>query len=150
MTIAFIRHGEPRRSESDPGLTSAGRRMAMEAGQWLASQGLTPTSIQCTPTQRTRDTAEELSLVFSGLEVRERDGEPHDLSDWRRLVAPLRRTPGLHVLVGHHPTLALLLRAFGPPPEPVPVHHYAAALLLLPAEEPAWRIHAAWPGRAAL
>ena len=147
MTIAFIRHGEPRRSESDPGLTSAGRRMAMEAGQWLASQGLTPTSIQCTPTQRTRDTAEELSLVLAARGAR-RGNELRSVglaALWRPSGAPRASTSWSGTTPRWRCCSAPSARPTSPSPYTTRRSPAAAA-----AEEPAWRIHAAWPGRAAL
>ena len=51
------------------------------------------------------------------------------------------------LLVGHHPTLHFLADTYGPPPLPVPRHHFAAALILRPVRA-RWQIEAAWPGRA--
>ncbi len=148
MVVAFIRHGEPRKGESDPELTSAGRRMASEAAQWLAGQGEAPHTIVATPTCRTRQTAEELQRVFPDAAFLQRQDCPESAADWQRLVAAVG--PGPVAVVGHHPTLAFLLAAFGPPPIPVPIRHHAAALVLRPDTAGYWKIQAAWPGRAPL
>ena len=148
MQIAFIRHGERRRNESDPALTSAGRRMASEAARWLQRQGFVPTTVVSTPTRRTRQTAEELCLVFPAAQLIEHPAEPEGEAAWEALLSELPLDRGPLVLVGHHPTVEMLLHAFGPPPVAIPPHHFASALLLEPAPGPGWRIRAAWPGRA--
>lgn len=144
--LAFMRHGERRRGESDPALTSGGRRMAREAALWLESAGFVPTRIVATPTQRTHDTREEVSLVFPSALLADHPGASPELEeDLEALLADL--TPEDTLLVGHHPTLAFLLRAFGPAPMDVPHHHFAATLLLEAGPEGRWRVSAAWPGR---
>ena len=35
MRVAFVRHGERRKGEADPELTSFGVRMVSETGAWL-------------------------------------------------------------------------------------------------------------------
>ena len=150
MRIVFIRHGERRRGESDPALTSAGRRMARETALWLASLGVQPAHVLCTPTQRTRETADELCLVFPDAARAERPESPEVAVDWDQLVETLAVAPGLAdplVLVGHHPTVDLLLRAHGPAPVPVPRPNFASALVL-DRTATGWTIAAAWPGRA--
>lgn len=155
MRIVFVRHGERRKGESDPALTSAGRRMARETALWLEDRGAAPARIVTTPTTRTRETAEELALVFSRAAVLERPESPEHRDDWDRLLDLLAREPGLDrtlCLVGHHPTVDLLLREFGPAPVPVPRHHFASALILgpvTPRRAGPWTIHSAWPGRSA-
>ena len=151
MRTVFIRHGEPRKGESDPSLTSPGRRMAREAALWLEGQGVVPVAIVNTPTARTRETAEELALVFPDAVGAERPESPEVPVDWDLLADQLAATAlpeGPLVLVGHHPTVDLLLRSYGPPPVPVPVRHYCS-VLVLDNSRTGWSISAAWPGRAA-
>lgn len=151
MRTVFIRHGERRKGESDPSLTSQGRRMAREAALWLEAQGVVPVAIVSTPTARTRETAEELALVFPDAVHTERSESPEVPVDWDLLTEQLVATTlpdGPLVLVGHHPTVDLLLRSYGPPPVPVPVHHYCS-VLVLDHSRTGWSISAAWPGRAA-
>ncbi len=156
MVVVFVRHGERRRGETDPELTSAGRRMASETGRWLAARGFAPGLIVHTPTQRTRQTAEELASVLAPSPMLVAAGMPESGAAWEALVAPLAQRLGEDarlLLVGHHPTLHFLADTFGPLPTPVPRHHFAAALVLEPAypvgEGARWRCTAAWPGRAA-
>jgi phosphohistidine phosphatase SixA len=151
MRIVFIRHGERRRGESDPALTSAGRRMARETALWLQDQGVRPAWLISTPTTRTRETAEELALVFPDAARAERPESPEVSVDWEQLTEQLADDPGLDapvVLVGHHPTVELLLDLVGPPPVPVPIRNFCSALVLDRAAT-GWTIAAAWPGRAA-
>lgn len=143
--LAFMRHGEQRRGEADPALTSAGRRMAREASLWLAGEGFAPAAIVSTPTQRTLDSQEEAALVFPSATLLQRPAAPEHTQDLDSLLSTLETGPTL--LVGHHPTLAFLLRTFGPAPQPVSHHHFSATLLLEAARPGTWRIRSAWPGR---
>lgn len=153
LTLAFVRHGQPRRVDSDPGLTSAGRRMAYETGEWLALGGLRPRLVRHTPTARTRETAEELCLSFPEAALGQGPVSPEGERDWQRLADALREElggTGSAVLVGHHPTVAFLLQAFGPAPEPVPLRNLAVGLVLEETPSSGWEISRAWPGRPAL
>lgn len=143
--LAFMRHGERRKGEADPALTSVGRRMAREACLWLADTGFVPTAIVSTPTQRTLDSQEEAALVFPDARLLRQAGEPEHPRDLEALLSGLEDGPAL--LVGHHPTLAFLLRTYGPAPQPVSHHHFSATLLLEAASPGPWAICAAWPGR---
>lgn len=143
--LAFMRHGEGRRGEADPALTSSGRSMAREASLWLEAEGFSPVRIVATSTQRTLDTQEEASLVFPAAALHRHPSAPEHPDSLQDLLDSFGEGPTL--LVGHHPTLAFLLQAFGPSPLPVSHHHFSATLLL-EAEPPApWRIRSAWPGR---
>lgn len=151
MQVVFVRHGERRRNESDPELTSAGRRMVAETGGWLAGRGFAPTLILTTPTVRTRQTVEELALILPAAPVELVPELPETAAAWEPFVNPLRARLGEGaglLLVGHHPTLHLLADRFGPLPAPLPRHHFAAALVLEPLPS-GWACTAVWPGRAA-
>ena len=160
--LIILRHAEPRRGESDPELTSAGHRMAREAGGWVA--GLLPegatTRVFHTPTHRTRQTAEAL-LEWLGDRARLStiDDLPESFPDLDMLADRLcGARPGLPVpalpptvLVGHHTTLVALARelpAGGPRPN---ARNYTAGLALVrSADTPlGWLVHATWSGRPA-
>lgn len=152
MRVVFVRHGEKRKGESDPELTSAGWRMCSETGLWLRERGVLPSRVLLTPTARTRQTAEALLDAFPAPRppLEERAELPESREDWEVLVDPLARRLGpaaCLLLVGHHPTLHFLADAYGPPPVQVPRHHFAAALVLEPGLG-GWRCADAWPGRA--
>jgi phosphohistidine phosphatase SixA len=150
MRIVFIRHGERRKGEHDPALTSAGRRMARETAEWLEAQGVCPAHVLNTPTQRTRETAEEICLVFQAAARAERPESPEVDLDWEQLIEALESDPGAAApiaLVGHHPTVDLLLRRFGPAPATIPRQNFASALVL-DSTATGWTIAEAWPGRA--
>jgi phosphohistidine phosphatase SixA len=156
MRIIFVRHGERRRGERDPELTSAGRRMARETGQWIQDwardAGATVSKLVHTPTARTRQTADEIMLVLGPVPVTVHPAEPYDVTAWQRLTGSLQGptdTGETMLLVGHHPTVDFLLRAYGPAPVTVPLHHLASALVLESPDGGAWTIAAAWPGRFA-
>lgn len=150
LQVAFVRHGERGVSSLDPDLTSAGRRMSAETGRWLAERGLRPHLALTTPTARTRQTLEEILGVIGQTPVEVHGDLPETRYDWDTLVDPLAKRlgdAGTLLLIGHHPTLHFLVDCFGPPPHPVPRHHFAAALILGPTRG-GWRVEASWPGRA--
>ncbi|MEL6347314.1 MAG: histidine phosphatase family protein [Myxococcota bacterium] len=144
MVVVFIRHGEKRRTESDPELTSAGRQMASETGRWLVTQNFIPDLIITTATHRTRQTVEEIGIVLEReIPVEERH-LPDLHRDWQDLVERLaaRHTPpAVVVCVGHHPTMNMLKRAY-PPPVEIPRRHFASAIAIEDG-----RCVGAWPGR---
>jgi phosphohistidine phosphatase SixA len=149
MQIAFVRHGERRKSEVDPELTSYGIRMVEETAQWLDSIGFRPDLSLCTTTVRTEQTADTiLSRIPSP--SRERIANAPELQDdWERWIEELSQRdpcPDSVLLVGHHPTLEMLLRCYGPTPVVVSRHHFAVGLLLAPGSN-GWSITQAWPGR---
>lgn len=152
MRITFVRHGEKRRNEADPELTSAGVRMAGETGLWLAGRGFRPDLVVLTPTARTRQTAAEILACLGPAPLRERAELPDSRQDWEawttRLAAELGDAVHL-LLVGHHPTQHMLIDSYGPPPNPVPRHHLATALILDSLPRGSWAFVDAWPGRAA-
>ncbi|MCK6502571.1 histidine phosphatase family protein [Myxococcota bacterium] len=151
MRVVFVRHGQQRAGELDGGLTSAGHRMVGETAQWLAAHQVVPDLCLHTPTTRTRQTADGLLEGHAGVRRMEVSSQPETLAEWLDLVRAWQPRLGDHgvlLLVGHHPTLGLLLHAFGPPPEPVPTGNLAAALVLDRVFTGSWVISAAWPGRA--
>lgn len=150
MQVVFVRHGERRKGEVDPELTSAGRRMAAETGAWLAARGFAPNLMLCTPTARTRQTAEELASMLPPTPLEFHNELPEARDDWEALMAAMDRRLGSAaslLLVGHHPTLHFLADTFGPLPAVVPRHNFAAALVLERALQ-VWSCKAVWPGRA--
>lgn len=152
MRVIFVRHGEKRANERDPELTIAGREMVSETGAWLAARGLAPGLFVLTPTRRTRQTLAELLVHLPAAPALERPELPETPEDWEVFTSRLARAlaPGGTVLmVGHHPTQHLLLDAFGPPPVPVPRHHFATALVLELAPPRSWSFIDVWPGRDA-
>lgn len=153
MRLAFLRHGQPRRGETDPSLTSAGRRMAFETGGWLLTHGLRPSAIVHTATARTTQTAEEVGHHWPETARTLGEVSPELPGDWERLTDELITHWGdmaTLVLVGHHPTVGLLLDLYGPPPVPVPRRNLAIALVLDGNPSAGWRLTLAWPGRPAL
>lgn len=161
--LVFIRHAKPRRSEHDPGLTSAGVRMAREAAGWVAQQ-LTPLApsgpvrVLHTPTQRTRQTAEAVQeWLGDRARLEEVDSLPETVSELDLLAArlsgsldglPPRPLPAT-VLVGHHTTVVGLSRELAPqtPAHLLPSTINFAVGIALHADKGTWGIRALWPGR---
>jgi phosphohistidine phosphatase SixA len=158
--LVILRHAEPRRSESDPELTSFGHRMALEAGQWVASllPADVPVQVLHTATMRTRQTAEN---VLHCLGERARLGVVEEVPETlleldiladricgRRLDLPTPPLPPT-VLVGHHTSLVGLARDLDLPKSRLNPRHFSAGLAMnrsRPSSE-AWQIEAIWPGR---
>lgn len=149
MYIIFVRHGERRKGESDPELTSWGRRMSTETGAWLQEQGLRPDLVMVTPTMRTRQTAEEILLLFSApIPTREAELPMEDWDALRELLQGELPEDGTALLVGHHPTMDMLKNQFSPLSTIVPRANFASAVVLQSGAS-GWRCTAAWPGRPA-
>ena len=149
MQIAYVRHGERRKGEVDPELTSYGFRMVEESAQWLKSIGFEPGLAQATQTTRTRQTVETILAHFPDTVLETILDAPEievDWDQWTEDLANRPRRPDSVLLVGHHPTLEMLLESFGPAPVVVSRHHFAVVLLLV-QESKGWRITQAWPGR---
>ena len=146
MKIVFIRHGAKRSSESDPELTSYGRKMAFETGQWLAKCGHIPHLIYSTSTLRTLQTAEEclfaceLEIPIQSIDI------PEQWEEWLDFLEKLG-DDGPHniAFVGHHPTMHLLTAHYN---LDVPNHHFASAIVLEKQTTKQWQCIDSWPGRA--
>lgn len=150
MRVVFVRHGAPRTSEADPSLTSEGRSMASEAGEWLFHNAIMADWCLLTPTRRTRETAEEVLERWPHVRQQVVPELPETASTWDRLVAawePRLGDHGVLLLVGHHPTQEFLLAHFGPPPVPPLPGGYAATIVVDRVFTGAWTITGAWPGR---
>lgn len=150
MRVVFVRHGQQRAGELDGALTSAGHEMVAEAARWLAAHQILPDLCLHTATTRTRQTAAGLLEGIGGVRSLEVPSLPESLSEWRSLIQDWQARLGDHgvlLLVGHHPSLDMLLQAFGPAPEPVHPGNLAATLVLDRLFTGAWAISAAWPGR---
>jgi len=158
--LVILRHAEPRRGEADPELTSAGHRMALEAGEWVSARlpSTGPVRILHTPTARTRQTAEGVHhwlAARASLDLI--DALPETIDDLEILadrisgvraglpIPPLPPT----VLVGHHTTLVALARELHPPPTGLNPRHYSAGLAIERKRGTlcGWSVVSVWPGR---
>ena len=153
MRVLFVRHGERRKGEADPELTSFGFRMVEETATWLHTFGLMPDLVQHTPTRRTEQTTDTL-IARLPTTARETIPEAPELTlEWEQWIAELQSRPSppdTVLLVGHHPTLEMLLQSYGPAPAAVSRHHFAVGLLLESGDNESWTITHAWPGRSSL
>ena len=149
MMVVFVRHGERRRADVDPGLTSAGRRMAFETGQWIGAQAWGTVTFLTTPTTRTRQTTAELRMALDSdapvLECAMPEQEA-ELDLWLRGLLNAAPAADVLVCVGHHPTIELLQCRY-PPPVCIPRGNFACAMALRVHNETDMTCVASWPGR---
>ena len=70
-TLVIMRHSKTEQSETradiDRELTSRGREDARAAGLWLATQGIRPGIVMCSPAKRTRMTWHEIAIAYAEL-----------------------------------------------------------------------------------
>jgi len=150
MRIAFVRHGERRKNETDPELTSFGFRMVEETSQWLSDFGFIPDLALSTPTIRTQQTATTLLGRFPHVSIERIEHAPETQAEWERWTQSLKNhhsAPNNVLLVGHHPTMEMLIQCYGPAPVVVSRHQFAVGLILQTAPETSWVLTHAWPGR---
>ena len=146
MKIVFIRHGAKRSSETDPALTSMGRKMSFETGRWLADNGHVPEQFLSTPTLRTTQTAEECSLAIEQKINIEASAIPEQWEEWLDFLEELCDSyPNVLALVGHHPTMHMLTEKYQ---LSVPRHHFATAIVLQKITCREWKCVDTWLGRA--
>ena len=155
MRVVFVRHGKRQVGRRDPELTTAGRHMARETGDWIVTGQYIPNLIYTTDTNRTRQTTEAIQSSLPHFVPAEIRALPERARDWEPLMKLCADKLGGRtvLLVGHHPTTDMLLSAFPvdiPTSQlsaPVPAlvrGRFASALVL---EGPPWRIVDVWPGR---
>ena len=150
MRIAFVRHGERRKNETDPELTSYGFRMVEETGQWLLDFGFTPDLALSTPTIRTQQTAATILSRFPTVSIERIEHAPETKVEWERWTQSIKDRnpiPNNVLLIGHHPTMEMLIQYYGPAPVVVTRHQFAVGLILQTAPETDWVMTHAWPGR---
>jgi phosphohistidine phosphatase SixA len=126
--------------------------MSTETGRWLQQNGLRPDLVLVTPTMRTRQTAEEILLLFSAsIPTRETGLPTRQMEDWDALLESLQAElaeDGIALLVGHHPTMDMIKTHFGSLPTAIPRGNFASAVVLQSGIS-GWQCTAAWPGRPA-
>ena len=152
MRVAFVRHGERRKGEADPELTSFGVRMVSETGAWLRQQQFIPTIVQTTNTKRTQQTTDLLIHDLSNITQETIEDAPELQRDWERWWETLDRgkEDADILLVGHHPTMEMLLQCYGPAPCSFSKRNFAVALILQTNADGGYTITHAWPGRTSL
>lgn len=158
--LVVLRHAEPRRGEADPELTSAGHRMALEAGAWTVEHLPEDVTVRVfhTPTERTRQTAEGVALSLGKrASLQTIDVLPETFSDLDVLADRLSGArPGWSVpalpptvLVGHHTTLVALARELPAGEKQPSSGNYTAGMCLVRDRTRAcgWRVAAVCSGR---
>ena len=149
MRIAFVRHGERRKNEIDPELTSFGFRMVEETGQWLLDMSSLPISYCRHHQSHTANCSQHLGTFSTDFYRTDRacSGNPGRLEALDAVSTNRNPVPNNVLLVGHHPTMEMLIQCYGPAPVVVSRHQFAVGLILQTAPETSWVLTHAWPGR---
>jgi phosphohistidine phosphatase SixA len=146
MKVAFIRHGAKRQNEENPKLTALGHKMAQQTGQWLQKKLNTAPLIISTPTNRSRQTAEEIAITLGINNEILQQNIPCDWKDFQNYVIDcFKKNQNLCiVMVGHHPTMEMLIAKFR---LPIPRHHFSSGVILK-MENKDWNCSQYWLGQA--
>ena len=156
--IIFLRHAEPRKTELDPPLTSAGVRMARAAAEWVVAQlpdnrpAVVP--VLHTATRRTAQTAAALvEWLGDAAQLQQVAHLPQRMRELDALAAERSASrpglpPAVIILVGHHTTLVGLRRELADrtPAHLLPQARNHAAGVVLTVEKNDWVVRAVWPG----
>jgi len=111
-TLLVLRHakaaGEPGVNDLQRPLTGSGQRDAEAAGRWLLAQGIVPTRVVCSPSQRTRETWARLSAALGmapGRSAVSFDQRVYDagVQALLYLVAEQPKEAATVMIVGHNP-----------------------------------------------
>ena len=128
----------------------AGARHADAAGAWLQGEGLRPTHLVRTRTQRVEETVGRvlgvLGLAAADLPTWVR-GIPVTVENWNAFAEACAREWGDEAVVlvgGHHTTQNLVRDHLGGPPTLARKRY--AAVVVLEHREDGWRCTACWPG----
>ena len=144
--MIFIRHGARRSNGGE--LTSIGRKMSFETGQWLVDNGYLPQNAFHSATIRTQQTLDEVLLgcdqFITGKEIE----IPENWDDWLTMLEKISQTnPHDFIIVGHHPTTEMLAKHYK---ISIPVHNFATAIVLQKSSDRAWSYIDSWQGRTAI
>lgn len=118
LSLMLLRHAKSSLADTgqadlDRPLNERGKRSAVAVGRYMASNGLVPQLVLCSPARRTRETwslvAGELSATPEILIA----AEIYDFGDGKALMECLRLKAGAAqsaLLVGHNPSIAELAK----------------------------------------
>ena len=146
MRMIFIRHGAKRSKGGE--LTSYGRKMSFQSGQWLSHNGYIPARGFHTPTARTQQTLEEVLL---GCERTIQVQQIEIGENWQGWLAMLEKISKANtsdvVVVGHHPTTEMLAQHYN---IRIPTQNFATAIVLQKSSDGLWSFIDSWQGQTAI
>ena len=156
--LILLRHAEPRRSEADPELTSAGHAMARQAASWAWSWVRSPQPyLLHTATRRTEQTADavtecaERPMQRRTLESLAEDCiglcRLHDQTVGRHPDFPHRTIEDV-IVVGHHTSFSGMIPDLPPLPQSLDLRRYCVGLVLVRSDShpSGWQVTAQYPG----
>ena len=137
MKVVFVHHGEKESDKENPALTLFGHKLAKKAAIWIREQGIYPQNMLSTPTKRTIQTAQAIQKEFKEQDLSIEFQEiPDSWNDWLCLGEELFNTsPNTWILVGHHPTIAMLKEEFN---LPLSLATFASVVIIERKEEDRW------------
>jgi phosphohistidine phosphatase SixA len=146
MHLIVLRHGQ----RVGDRLTRAGEIMSLEAGAWLAGEGLRPARVVTSTKVRTMATARLALEAFPDLGPLDWrvEATPRSNATWLAALERMAEGAGGDVLAVVHGTAQRFVEthhggaAFG-----VPSDNRAAAFILVRESDGAWRCNRAWAGR---
>ena len=157
-TLLIMRHAKSSWDNAlvgdhDRPLNRRGRRDAPRMGRWLAAHDLAPDAILCSTAARALETAECVAdATGADAPVARRALYEGDVEDYVRALRGLPDEVAVALIVGHSPTVALLVDALAD--EDVVMPTAAVAVLALPidrwgdlSEEVSGRLRAEWRPR---
>ncbi len=118
LSLMLLRHAKSSwadtgQADLDRPLNERGKRSAVAVGRYMASNGLVPQLVLCSPARRTRETwslvAGELATIPEILMA----AEIYDFGDGKALIECLRHKAGTAqsvLLVGHNPSIGELAK----------------------------------------
>jgi phosphohistidine phosphatase SixA len=148
MKLIFVRHGAKRNDDPDPALTSLGRKMAFSSGRWIEKHINSDPILISTPTIRTIQSANEICLALERELSILKQNIPSDWNSFERHVIDTYETyqNNLIILVGHHPTMEMLISKFS---LPIPPQNFSSGVLL-EKEHASWKCDHYWLGQTDL
>jgi phosphohistidine phosphatase len=122
LTLMLLRHAKSSWAEAggadiDRPLNARGQAAASAMGRHIASKGLIPQLVLCSPAKRARDTWKIVAAEFKTIPAIQFDPDIYDFGDGTAIMACLRQKGGTAssiMLVGHSPSIAgLALKLVG-------------------------------------
>ena len=159
LNLMLLRHAKSSladagQEDSDRPLNDRGRHAATAVGRYMASNGLVPQLVLCSPARRTRETWGLVAGELKALPAILIAAEIYDFGDGKALMECLRQKAGAAqsvLLVGHNPSIAGLAKSLagkgsGSLRDRLEKKYPTAALAVISLDRDNWKSLTAEPG----